>query len=107
MPQENPAFADLTEEGAKEMTGGRLPHFIPRPDEPEENAELNCAEGEALMLMIQEAAGTSAVVAEDLGVVPKYVPALLKKLGVPGFPFHISSSIRKRANSSRRTRWRS
>ena len=35
--------------------------------------------------MIQEAAGPTAVVAEDLGVVPKYVPPLLEKLGIPGF----------------------
>jgi 4-alpha-glucanotransferase len=35
--------------------------------------------------MIQEAAGKTAVVAEDLGLVPKYVPKLLKKLGIPGF----------------------
>jgi 4-alpha-glucanotransferase len=85
MPQENQSYAMLTPEQAKEKAGGREPHFIPRADEPEENAELNCAEGEALLRMIQEAAGATAVVAEDLGVVPKYVPPLLKKLGIPGF----------------------
>ncbi len=84
-PQENSAFADLTTTQAEEKTGGRLPHFIPREDEPEENAELNCADGEALLKMIQKAAGSTAVVAEDLGVVPKYVPPLLEKLGIPGF----------------------
>jgi len=85
MPQENGVYEKLTPEEAKEKAGGRIPQFLPRADEPEENAELNCAEGEALLKMIQKAAGTTAVVAEDLGVVPKYVPPLLQKLGIPGF----------------------
>ena len=85
MPQENHDYTNLTPEQAREKAGGREPHFIPRPDEPEENAKLNCAEGEALLRMIQDAAGKTAVVAEDLGVVPKYVPPLLQKLGIPGF----------------------
>ncbi|MCE0484193.1 MAG: 4-alpha-glucanotransferase [Methylacidiphilales bacterium] len=84
-PQQDNDYVDLTPEQAREKTGGRVPHFIPRADEPEANAELNCADGEALLRMIQEAAGSTAVVAEDLGVVPKYVPKLLKKLGIPGF----------------------
>jgi 4-alpha-glucanotransferase len=85
LPQENDVYVDLTPEQAKEKAKGRVPHFIPRADEPEENAELNCADGEALLKIIQEAAGTTAVVAEDLGVVPKYVPKLLEKLVIPGF----------------------
>jgi 4-alpha-glucanotransferase len=85
LPQKNAEFNDLTPEEAKEKAGGREPHFIPRPDEPEENAKLNCEEGEALLRIIQEAAGDTAVVAEDLGLVPKYVPSLLQKMGIPGF----------------------
>jgi 4-alpha-glucanotransferase len=85
LPQQDEEYAHLTPEEAKLKAGGREPHFIPRPDETEEDAELNCAEGEALLRMIQEAAGPTAVVAEDLGVVPKYVPPLLEKLGIPGF----------------------
>jgi 4-alpha-glucanotransferase len=85
MPEQNEEYTHLTREQAKEKAGGREPHFIPRPDEPEENAELNCAEGEALLRMIQEAAGAMAVVAEDLGVVPNYVPKLLQRLHIPGF----------------------
>ena len=84
-PQENSTYAGLTTTQAEEKTGGRLPHFIPREDEPEANAEMNCADGETLLRMIQKAAGTTAIVAEDLGVVPKYVPPLLEKLGIPGF----------------------
>ncbi|HEV3272125.1 MAG TPA: 4-alpha-glucanotransferase [Candidatus Methylacidiphilales bacterium] len=85
MPQQDEEYAHLNREEAKLKAGGREPHFIPRPDETEEDAALNCAEGEALLRMIQEAAGPTAVIAEDLGVVPKYVPPLLEKLGIPGF----------------------
>jgi 4-alpha-glucanotransferase len=35
--------------------------------------------------MVVEAAGDTAVVAEDLGVVPPYVPVLLEKLKIPGY----------------------
>ena len=79
------SYAHLSPEEAKLKAGGREPHFIPRPDVTAENAALNCAEGEALLRMIQEAAGPTAVIAEDLGMVPKYVPPLLEKLGIPGF----------------------
>jgi 4-alpha-glucanotransferase len=85
LPRENDAYENLSPEEAREKAGGRVPHFHPRADEPEENARLNCAEGEALLRMIQAAAGDTAVVAEDLGVVPKYVPGLLQKLRIPGF----------------------
>ena len=85
MPQENGDYLDLTPEQAKEKAGGRVPHFIPRADEPEENAELNAAEGAVFLQMIQKAAGSTEVVAEDLGQVPKYVPKVLQKLGIPGF----------------------
>ncbi len=85
MPQQDAEYAHLSAEEAKVKAGGREPHFIPRPDDTEEDAALNCAEGEALLRMIQETAGATAVVAEDLGVVPKYLPALLEKLGIPGF----------------------
>jgi 4-alpha-glucanotransferase len=85
MPQQNNDYVGLSKDEAKLKAGGREPHFIPRPDETEEDAALNCAEGEALLRMIQDAAGPTAIIAEDLGVVPKYVPALLKKLGIPGF----------------------
>jgi 4-alpha-glucanotransferase len=84
-PQRNDEFSPLTLAEAKERAGGREPHFIPRPDEPEENAEKNCADGEAFLTMIQAAAGKSTVIAEDLGMVPKYVPKLLTKMGIPGF----------------------
>ena len=85
MPQQDAEYTFLSPEEAKLKAGGREPHFIPRPDTTEEDAALNCAEGEALLRMIQEASGTTSLIAEDLGLVPKYVPPLLEKLGIPGF----------------------
>jgi 4-alpha-glucanotransferase len=85
LPQQNAEYVHLTPEEAKEKAGGRLPQFLPHPDEPEESAELNAKEGEAFLRMVQEAAGETLVVAEDLGVVPKYVPGILQKLRIPGF----------------------
>jgi 4-alpha-glucanotransferase len=85
LPQQNGEYVHLPLEEAKEKAGGRLPQFLPHPDEPEEMAALNAREGEALLRMIQEAAGETGVVAEDLGVVPKYVPGILQKLRIPGF----------------------
>ena len=35
--------------------------------------------------MVLEGSGETTVVAEDLGVVPDYVPPTLQKLGIPGF----------------------
>lgn len=84
-PQQNDEYVLLTPEAAKEKAGGREPHFIPRADEPEENAKKNASEGKALLKMIQKAAGGTVIIAEDLGMVPKYVPKLLQKLGIPGF----------------------
>jgi len=84
-PERNQEFTDLSEEEAAHHTGGRLPRFIPRPDQPEASAELNAADGRVLLRMIQEAAGASTVVAEDLGLVPDYVRPLLQDLQIPGF----------------------
>lgn len=84
-PQENGKFTALTEEEAGELTGGRLPRFFPHPDDTPAHQRANCRQGAALLQMIQEAAGQTRVVAEDLGVVPDYVRPNLATLGIPGF----------------------
>jgi 4-alpha-glucanotransferase len=89
IPERNAEFVSLTEEEASALTKGRLPQFLPREDEPEENADLNEADGEALLQMIVEASGINGVVAEDLGMVPDYVRPLLHELGIPGFAIPI------------------
>ncbi|HEY8965658.1 MAG TPA: 4-alpha-glucanotransferase [Candidatus Methylacidiphilales bacterium] len=88
MPERNAEFTELSEEEATEKTGGRLPQFLPRPDEPERNALLNAEGGFHLLSMILDAAKkakNARVIAEDLGAVPEYVRPLLHSLGIPGF----------------------
>ncbi len=88
MPERNAEFTELTEAEAAEKTGGRLPQFLPRPDEPQENALLNAEGGFHLLSVILDAAKkakNARVIAEDLGVVPDYVRPLLHTLGIPGF----------------------
>src|ERR1700750_1691526 len=66
-------------------TGGRWPHFTPRDDETVENAEANRREGEEYLRMVLAESGTTRVVGEDLGTVPKYVRPSLQSLGIAGF----------------------
>lgn len=85
-PEQNGEYLELSEAEAKKKTGGRLPQFLPRSDEEDEDAEKNAADGAALLEMILDASGNAGVVAEDLGsMVPPYVRPLLQKLGIPGF----------------------
>jgi 4-alpha-glucanotransferase len=84
-PERNAEFLELTPEEAAERCYGRVPQFLPRPDEPEESGELNCLEGALLLKVLQAAAPNSGIVAEDLGMVPDYVRPALTRLGIPGF----------------------
>ncbi len=93
IPERNYEFENLTKKEAASLTGGLLPQFLPRSDDEKEDAEENCAEGEAILKVLMEAAGQSAIVAEDLGVVPDYVRPLLKKLGIAGFAIPIFERI--------------
>lgn len=85
IPERNNEFVDLSEEEARRLAGGRLPGFLPRPDEPAENALLNLKEGTDLLDVILDAAGQTGVVAEDLGMVPDYVRPRLQEMRIPGF----------------------
>jgi 4-alpha-glucanotransferase len=84
-PDRNAEFLRCNETEAADRTGGRLPGFKQFPDDTPEHKAANQAQGEELLRVIQEASGETTVVAEDLGVVPEYVPPTLEKLGIPGF----------------------
>jgi 4-alpha-glucanotransferase len=84
-PRENAKFLPMTEAEAKKHTGGRLPHFQPYSDDTVEGAAFNQKQGEELLAMVKEAAGDTGIIAEDLGVVPPYVPVSLEKLKIPGY----------------------
>lgn len=84
-PRRNGEFVNLTEAEAAKKTDGLLPRFFPGPDATEQQQKRNLRQGEELLRMVQGAAGDTAIVAEDLGVVPPYVRPHLLKLGIPGF----------------------
>jgi hypothetical protein len=54
IPERNDEFVELSEKEAKRLTDGRLPSFLPRPDEPKANAEKNRDEGRAILEVIKE-----------------------------------------------------
>ena len=84
-PQRNGEFLNLTEAEAKKKTSGLLPRFFPGPDTTESQQKRNLAQGDELLRMLKVAAGDTAIVAEDLGLVPPYVRPHLLTLGIPGF----------------------
>jgi 4-alpha-glucanotransferase len=83
-PGRNDEFLPLSEDEARERTGGHLPGFKEFPDDSDEHAAANRDAGERYLRMIQEAAGSAEIIAEDLGVVPEYVPPSLADLGIAG-----------------------
>ena len=84
-PSKNAQFVRLSETEAADLTRGRLPGFKPFPDDTHEHRAANQAQGEEILRVVQDASGETAVIAEDLGCVPDYVPPTLAKLGIPGF----------------------
>ncbi|MCL4788915.1 MAG: 4-alpha-glucanotransferase [Verrucomicrobia bacterium] len=84
-PERNAEFLPLSEEEAAARTGGRLPGFKEFPDDTPEHKAFNQNQGETVLRVLQEASGDTTIIAEDLGVVPDYVPPTLQRLGIPGF----------------------
>lgn len=84
-PEDNWQYLKLSEEEASEKTGGRLPRFWQHPDDTVEHKQVNRSQGEGILRVILDAAGETTVIAEDLGVVPDYVPVSLASLDIPGF----------------------
>ena len=83
-PDRNAEFLPLSVEETMGRTGGRIPGFQPGPDDTIEMAARNRAQGERYLRVVREAANGSSVVAEDLGMVPKYVPESLLSIGLAG-----------------------
>lgn len=83
-PERNAEFLPLSHEEAAARCGGRLPGFKQFPDDTHEHKAANQAQGEEILRAVLAASGDTAVVAEDLGWVPEYVPPTLQKLAIPG-----------------------
>jgi 4-alpha-glucanotransferase len=90
-PDRNTEFLELNETEAAAKTRGRLPGFKAFPDDTPEHRNANQKQGEELLRMALAASGDTAVIAEDLGIVPDYVAPTLEKLRIPGFriPFFL------------------
>jgi 4-alpha-glucanotransferase len=84
-PDRNAEFLPLNQQQAAEKTGGRLPGFKAQADDTPEHRAANQSQGEEILRTVLESSGDTTVIAEDLGVVPDYVPPTLQKLGIPGF----------------------
>ena len=84
-PEENADFLPLSEDQARERSGGASPGFQPRPDDTAENKEQNRRDGEEYLRVIVEEAGAGRVIGEDLGEVPDYVRPSLQTLGIAGY----------------------
>ncbi len=84
-PSENESFLPLSEGEARARCGGRLPGFLPRPDETPEQCDANRREGEEYLGHLLGVVGEHRLVGEDLGVVPPYVRPSLASLGIAGF----------------------
>jgi 4-alpha-glucanotransferase len=80
-------FSKLTEEAAKQLTGGRLPRFVPGSDEDPVSAKINDLQGRSLIATIQEAAGDMYLFAEIMGEMPGYMRAALDDLRLANLTF--------------------
>lgn len=85
MPNRNPEFLQLSPEEAAARCGGRLPGFLPRPDDTPEHRRANLMHGGYLLQRLLKAAPGMKVIGEDLGCVPDYVRPDLSRLRIAGF----------------------
>lgn len=80
-------FAMLTEEEAKARTGGKMPRFVPGPDEDPVAAQMNDLQGREIISVLREAAGPMYLFAEIMGAMPEYMARALDDLAIPSLVF--------------------
>lgn len=80
-------FATLTPEQAAQHTGGRMPRFVPGPDEDPTTSKINDLQGRELIKVIREAAGEMYLFAEIMGAMPDYMREALEDLSLPNLTF--------------------
>jgi len=84
-PKYNAKFLPLDEEEAMQLTGGKLPGFLPQADDTIVNRAKNLVAGDEYLKMVKEAANGAVIVGEDLGMVPEYVRPHLSDIDIPGY----------------------
>jgi 4-alpha-glucanotransferase len=80
-------FASLGLEEARLRTGGRLPRFVPGPDDDPTAARMNRLQGKEILSVIREAAGDMGLVAEIMGEIPDYMRSTLDEIALPSLTF--------------------
>ncbi|MES2438392.1 MAG: 4-alpha-glucanotransferase [Verrucomicrobiota bacterium] len=80
-------YANLTAEEAALKTGGKLPRFVPGPDDDPVTAAMNELQGRDLISVIREAAGPMELVAELMGEMPDYMSRALVELPLANLSF--------------------
>ncbi|MFD2256125.1 4-alpha-glucanotransferase [Luteolibacter algae] len=80
-------YANLTAEEAALKTGGKLPRFLPGPDEDPVSLRINEKQGRELISIIQEEAGPMGLVAEIMGEMPEYMSRALEELQLANLAF--------------------
>lgn len=80
-------FATLTEDEARQRTGGLLPRFVPGPDEDPVAAKMNDLQGREIISVIQDAAQDMYLIAEIMGAMPDYMRQALEDLNVANLTF--------------------
>ena len=80
-------FAQLTEDEVQRRTGGRLPRFVPGPDDDPVSQQMNDLQGREIISVIREAAGDMYLFAEIMGNMPPYMRQALDDLQMPSLVF--------------------
>lgn len=80
-------FSKLTEEEARERTGGKLPRFVPGPDDDPNASKLNDLQGRELIAIFQKAAGEMQLIGELMGDIPGYMQQAIDDLQMPNLTF--------------------
>ena len=84
---EHSQFATLSEHEAAQRTGGRLPRFVPAPDDDKLHSGMNDLQGREIIAIMQEAAGPMQLFAEIMGAMPDYMRKALDDLQMPNLTF--------------------
>jgi 4-alpha-glucanotransferase len=84
---EHTEYAKLTEAEARERTGGRMPRFVPGPDEDPVSVKMNDLQGREIISVLQDAAGDMVLIAEIMGAMPEYMRQALEDLQMPNLTF--------------------
>lgn len=80
-------YATLSVEEAKIRAGGKLPRFVPGPDEEPISAQRNDLQGREIISVIREAAEEMYLFAEIMGNMPDYMRRALDDLAIASLTF--------------------